>query len=183
MDKQDWVDIFRVFSDKDVFDYVTLVVEIASPVLLLISIIISFKAAKASRDSVKLNQQVYEDQKRERELSFIPLFRVMRYSNSVSKIRFEIKNKNEREIHLHNVVGEKPQKVQFEEIDNNLYFLEISGSEKYENGVFINIWLYYKTLDHKNYCAELILHIFNGTLVIKEQEHEKREESVLVPQA
>ncbi|MGY0695054.1 hypothetical protein ACW2QC_20230 [Virgibacillus sp. FSP13] len=183
MDKKEWLEILKLIGERDAFDWITLVVEIISPILLLISIIISFKAAKASRKSVELNKKVYEDQKHERELSFLPLFQTLFYSNYVTKIQFKLKNKNEKEIYIQNAVSESPHKFEFfEEENDNVYYFELVSDSKYQSEDYIKVWLYYITLDHKNYCTKLTLQIFNGSLIIKEQEHTRREKNILVPQ-
>ncbi|WP_430787110.1 hypothetical protein VBD025_15585 [Virgibacillus flavescens] len=178
--KNDWLDILQALGEKDMFDYITLVVNILSPILLILSIWISYKSVKASKESTILNKQMYEDQKKEYNLSFVPIFKAKFYSREAESILFSLINKNDKDIIVSHVAGESPSKAVFDgEIEKGEFHFSVYDYLKQD---YIKIWLYYTTLDHKSYASEITLRIINEFFIIESQLTKRKGEDILVPQ-
>lgn len=179
--KKDWLDILRTLGEKDIFDYITLGVNIVSPILLILSIWISYKAVVASKESTILNQQMYEDQKKEYDLSFVPIFKAKFYSLAENNILFSLINKNEKDIIVTSVVGEEPLEASYGgEIEDREYNFTVHNYNSSKG--YIKIWVHYKTLNHKSYSTEVTLRNINDSFIIESQKTNRKEKNVIVPQ-
>ncbi|WP_430787116.1 hypothetical protein VBD025_15600 [Virgibacillus flavescens] len=176
MTKKDWLDILNTLGEKDMFDYITLGVTILSPIILIVSIWISYKSVKASKESTILNKQMYEDQKKEYNLSFVPTFKTKFYLRDAECILFSLINKNNKDIVVTHVAGENPSKAVFEgEIENGEFHFSVYD---YLNHDYIKIWLCYTTLDHKSYVSEITLRMINESFIIESQLTKRKEKNV-----
>ncbi|TFJ92714.1 hypothetical protein [Lentibacillus salicampi] len=168
MTKKDWLEIFSTLGDKDFFDILTIIASVVSPFLLLISIIISYKSAKVSEQSVKLNKEMYLVQKRERDESFLPIFMIDNFSLGPERnyITFDLVNKNDKDIVPRHAGSESPAEIY--DWKKSDHVIKFTVYDDYHNKDHLKLWLYYTTLNHKEINSKLVLRIIDGDLVIQE---------------
>ncbi|MYL22029.1 hypothetical protein GLW04_19325 [Halobacillus litoralis] len=167
MTKEDWIDVLSKLSEKGVVDHISLVVSIISPILLFVSVVISFKAANASRDSVSLSKEIYERQEKEQRLLHMPIFEMDNYLISKEKLTFDLLNINDKPASFTNFASHFND-FNVSKKKNQMLGWRING--EFKDGDTIIIWIYYNTLDHRRYCSKLTLRVIGEELVIQDHE-------------
>ena len=165
MKKDDWIEILNTINNKDWTDWLVIAVSIISPILVLISVIYSAKAANAAKKATDLNLKMYNEQKEERERSFLPIFKISNFINEGHFIYFELINHNNNGILITNHVVE--ESVDYNHYESNEKTINITAHDDFINKDYFKLWLYYTTLDHRNYCSEIIFRIIGDELRIQ----------------
>lgn len=165
MKKDEWIDILKNLDNKDWTDWLVITVSIISPILVLISVIYSAKAANAAKKATDLNLKMYIEQKEERERSFLPIFKISNFINEGHFIYFELINHNNNGILVTNHVVEESVDYTHHESDEKI--ISITAYDDFIKKDYFKLWLYYTTLDHRNYCSEIVLRIVGDELVIQ----------------
>ncbi|ALC85576.1 hypothetical protein AM499_06885 [Bacillus sp. FJAT-22090] len=158
MKKEDWIEILSTMNNRDWTDWMMIGVSVISPIIVLVSVIYVAKTAKITKEATDLNYKMYIEQKEEREKSFLPIFKVSNFISRRDFISFEIINHNTNKIVVTNYGVEES----IESFDHQEYresSISISVIDDFENKDYFKLWLYYTTLDHRNYCSEIIFKI------------------------
>lgn len=177
MEKNDWIEVLNILSERDYVDWIIIVVSIVSPLLLLISVLYSARAANAAKKATELNLEMFRTQQDEREKSFLPIFTISRFHNAGNYISLDLTNINEKKIYITNRGTELSEKdFLYSKLEK---FESYTAYDDYGKKDYFKLWLYYTTLNHKSYCSYLIFRIIDNDLVIQSHEISNRDIQVV----
>jgi len=172
--KHEWIEVLSMFQEKDWMDWTNFVVSVLSPILMLISVVIAWKATKASQKATELNLRMYQDQKDELEKSFLPVFEINMVNRNIDNVFFDLVNKSNNPISITNIETDESI-YSFEQIKENANVIKFKllSNGNFDEGSHFKMRLDYETLNHKFYSSELTLKFMDRTLVIQEHKLSK----------
>ncbi|AKG05536.1 MULTISPECIES: hypothetical protein [Salimicrobium] len=184
MTKQDWIDVLSNLGEKSTFDYISLGVSIASPLLLLFSVIVSLKAAKASRDSVELSKEIFEKTQKAEEMKLLPLFELKRNHVFLNKGKLIMENpdpdkimgiyfQNKNSSPITDVKAVASIEEKEEEIEHLIKAKNINEISYTTDGVVLNVL---KGIELKEYKVQIVYRIqsnkmYETSIVVSVQEN------------
>lgn len=156
MHKTDWIEVISILNSRDLIDWLIILASITTPIIMLVSVFLSVRATRIANEATMLNVKMYKEQREEEERLFLPNFQVLHISGDKSHRKFSLRNMNiNRPISYSNFVSDLT-KEDFDYTIVSDYEIEFHVTNNFSEKVFIKIWLYYRTLNHRSYCSEIV---------------------------
>lgn len=173
MTKQDWIEVINASGGRDWLDILVIAVSIISPILVFFSVRYAAKSAKAAEKAANLNLKMHEEQKKDHEKSFLPLFAAdgWVFDDSKTLIHFVLTNKNETPISFIKTDSliEEFEYLYIKHEDQLNYTIHQNFNEK-DTATF-NV--YYDALNHHRYKSEIEVILINSEVFVNKQKNFK----------
>ena len=167
MTQQELIEALTLYGEKDCLDYIIISVNIISPIIMLISVIIAWRATKISKTATELNLKMYKEQMEKEAKSYLPNFEITKMFIGPDTIKFRLINSNDKLISITNVATQESiTNFQKQRIGEKVVLMQFNGSFQSEES--LKFWLYYTTQNHQFYCSELTLFVSHNSIVIEE---------------